>query len=109
MEAFRSTLEETVDAGLLVHVVDGSDADPLGQIDAVRTVLAEIGASDRPEQLVINKIDQADPDVLGWRRRTIEIPTALGPYTVDVRGPAPQIDAASDSVAAEVQPNRGAP
>ena len=64
VEAFRSTLEETVDADLLVHVVDGSDADPLGQIDAVRTVLAEIGASDRPEQLVINKIDQADPDVL---------------------------------------------
>ncbi|WP_341728403.1 GTPase HflX [Brooklawnia sp.] len=64
VEAFRSTLEETMDADLLLHVVDGSDADPIGQIDAVHRVLTEIGAADRPEQLVINKIDQADPDVL---------------------------------------------
>ncbi|MDI9627313.1 MAG: GTPase HflX [Acidobacteriota bacterium] len=64
VEAFRSTLEETVDADLLLHVVDGSDPDPQGQIAAVRQVLAEIGAVDRPEQLVINKADRADPDVL---------------------------------------------
>lgn len=64
VEAFRSTLEETVDADLLLHVVDGSDPDPQGQIAAVRQVLAEIGAADRPEQLVINKADRADPDVL---------------------------------------------
>ena len=64
VEAFRSTLEETVDADLLLHVVDGSDPDPQGQIAAVRQVLAEIGAADRAEQLVINKVDQADPDVL---------------------------------------------
>ena len=36
VEAFRSTLEEVVDADLLVHVVDGSDVNPLAQIDAVR-------------------------------------------------------------------------
>ena len=47
-----------------LHVVDGSDPDPQGQIAAVRQVLAEIGAADRAEQLVINKVDQADPDVL---------------------------------------------
>lgn len=64
VEAFRSTLEETVDADLLVHVVDGSDPDPEGQIDAVRKVLADIGAVQRPEQLVINKIDKADPTVI---------------------------------------------
>ena len=64
VEAFRSTLEETVDADLLLHVVDGSDPDPQGQIAAVRQVLAEIGAVDRPEQLVINNADRADPDVL---------------------------------------------
>lgn len=64
VEAFRSTLEETMDADLLLHVVDGSDADPQGQIAAVNQVLSEIGASDRAEQLVINKIDRADPDVL---------------------------------------------
>jgi GTP-binding protein HflX len=60
VEAFRSTLEEVADADLLLHVVDGSHADPLAQIQAVREVLAEIGASDVPEIIVINKGDLAD-------------------------------------------------
>lgn len=64
VEAFRSTLEESVLADLLLHVVDGSDPDPEGQIRAVRTVLGEIGASDVAEQLVINKIDRADAAAL---------------------------------------------
>ena len=64
VEAFRSTLEETMDADLLVHVVDASDADPLGQIAAVRAVLADIGAADRRELMVMNKTDLADPDTL---------------------------------------------
>lgn len=64
VEAFRSTLEESALADLLVHVVDGSDPDPAGQISAVRTVLAEIGAVEVPELLVINKIDAAGPDSL---------------------------------------------
>ncbi len=64
VEAFRSTLEESVEADLLIHVVDGSDPDPFGQVAAVREVLADIGAGDVPEQLVINKIDQADSGML---------------------------------------------
>lgn len=64
VEAFRSTLEESVEADLLVHVVDGSDPDPFGQVAAVREVLADIGASDVAEQLVINKIDLADEGML---------------------------------------------
>ncbi|WP_040160948.1 GTPase HflX [Nigerium massiliense] len=64
VEAFRSTLEESLEADLLVHVVDASDADPVGQINAVRAVLQEIGAQDIPEQLVFNKTDLADPDTL---------------------------------------------
>ena len=40
VEAFASTLEESAQADLLVHVVDGSDPDPVGQIDAVRAVWA---------------------------------------------------------------------
>ncbi len=64
VEAFRSTLEESTSADLLVHVVDGSDSDPFGQISAVRTVLSEIGAAGVPEQLVINKADIAASDVL---------------------------------------------
>lgn len=64
VEAFRSTLEESTAADLLLHVVDGSDPDPFGQIAAVRTVLAEIGAAGVAEQLVVNKIDAAVPDAL---------------------------------------------
>src|SRR5215207_2069687 len=70
IEAFASTLEESADSDLLLHVVDASDPDPAGQIQAVRTVLAEIGAGEVPEQLVINKADQASPDVLATLRTT---------------------------------------
>jgi GTPase len=64
VEAFRSTLEEAADADLLVHVVDASDADPDGQIDAVRTVLAEIEAGETPELIVFNKTDVTEPAVV---------------------------------------------
>ncbi|MDQ7993343.1 MAG: GTPase HflX, partial [Propionicimonas sp.] len=64
VEAFRSTLEESVQADLLLHVVDGSDADPFGQIAAVREVLSGIGAAGVAEQLVVNKVDLAEPDAL---------------------------------------------
>jgi GTP-binding protein HflX len=61
VDAFRSTLEEVAQADLVLHVVDGSDADPQAQMSAVREVLAEIGAADVPEIVVINKADTADP------------------------------------------------
>src|SRR6202453_1083502 len=61
VDAFRSTLEEATDADLVLHVVDGSDADPQAQLSAVRAVLKEIGADGVPELVVINKIDDADP------------------------------------------------
>ena len=64
VEAFRSTLEEVSDADLVLHVVDGAHPDPEGQIAAVREVFAEIGASDVPEIIVINKVDAADPLVV---------------------------------------------
>jgi GTPase len=68
VDAFRSTLEEVADADLILHVVDGSDADPRSQLVAVREVLAEIGAGDVPELVVINKADSADPiEVEGLR------------------------------------------
>lgn len=66
VEAFRSTLEEVVDADLLVHVVDGSDVNPTAQINAVRQVISEviadsgINSGDAPrELLVVNKVDAA--------------------------------------------------
>ncbi len=70
VEAFASTLEESVLADLLVHIVDGADADPGGQIRAVREVLADIGAAEVPELIVLNKADRADPTVLAALRAT---------------------------------------
>ena len=75
VEAFRSTLEEVLDADLLVHVVDGSDANPLAQIDAVREVIREVQAErdahPAPELLVVNKIDAAAGLTLAKLRRAL--------------------------------------
>ena len=69
IEAFRSTLEEVAEADLVVHIVDAADADPAAQINAVRTVLDDIGALGVPELLVFNKVDAADPEMLPRLRR----------------------------------------
>ena len=75
VEAFASTLEESTAADLLLHVLDGSDPDPLGQVRAVRTVLADIGAAQVPELMVVNKIDRAAPDQLTLLRS--QLPDAV--------------------------------
>jgi GTP-binding protein HflX len=64
IEAFRSTLEEVADADLILHIVDGSDADPEAQLLAVREVLADVDALSVREVVVINKADLADPLVI---------------------------------------------
>ncbi|OBB04175.1 GTPase HflX [Mycolicibacterium fortuitum] len=75
VEAFRSTLEEVVDADLLVHVVDGSDEHPLAQVNAVRQVVndvvAEYDIAPPPELLVVNKIDAATDLGLAALRRAL--------------------------------------
>jgi GTP-binding protein HflX len=58
--AFRATLEESVQADLLLHVVDASNLEHAEQIVQVNSVLAEIGAEHVPQLLVYNKID-AEP------------------------------------------------
>ena len=58
VEAFRSTLEEVARSTLIVHVADASSPELAQQIDAVREVLAEIGAGRVPEVLVLNKVDR---------------------------------------------------
>jgi GTP-binding protein HflX len=75
VEAFRSTLEEVVDADLLVHVVDGSDVNPLAQINAVRQVLNEVIADHEskpaPELLAVNKVDAAGGLAMAQLRRAL--------------------------------------
>ena len=60
IEAFKATLEETVHADLLLHVVDVASPQRDEQIAQVNAVLAEIGAADIPQIVVFNKIDAAD-------------------------------------------------
>ena len=77
VEGFAATLEETLSADLVLHVVDASAPDDEldRMIAAVEEVLGEIGAGELPVELVLNKIDEVDP--LGRRRLANRFPGAL--------------------------------
>jgi GTP-binding protein HflX len=77
VEGFAATLEETVDADLVLHVADASAPDERldDMIGAVDSVLAEIGAAEVPIELVLNKIDEVDP--LRRRRLANRFPGSL--------------------------------
>jgi GTPase len=77
VEGFAATLEETLVADLVLHVVDGSSPDDRLEemVAAVDAVLAEIGAGELPIEVVVNKIDAVDP--LGRRRLANRFPDAL--------------------------------
>src|ERR1700729_2052717 len=87
VEAFRSTLEEVVDAELLVHIVDGSDVNPLAQISAVRQVISEVFADHQsgpaPELIVVNKIDAAGDLALAKLRRALPGAVFVSAHTGD--------------------------
>jgi GTP-binding protein HflX len=57
IQAFRSTLMETVNADLLVHVVDASDPDIEEKIETVQRTLRDLGVEDKPAIMVLNKVD----------------------------------------------------
>ena len=65
--AFRATLEETIHADLLLHVVDAASPVRMEQIEQVNAVLTEIGADNIPQILVWNKIDEAGLEP-AWER-----------------------------------------
>jgi GTP-binding protein HflX len=77
VEGFAATLEETLVADVILHVVDGSASQQalVEQIAAVDEVLREIGANELPVELVVNKIDAVD--ALGRRRLANRHPDAL--------------------------------
>jgi GTP-binding protein HflX len=76
VEGFASTLEETLLADMVLHVVDASSSDDEQdrQVSAVNDVLHEIGAGELPIEIVLNKIDRVDP--LGRRRFANRFPAA---------------------------------
>jgi GTP-binding protein HflX len=86
VEGFAATLEETLLADLVLHVVDASEDDERleGTIAAVAGVLSEIGARELPVELVLNKIDLVDP--LRRRRLGNRFPEALALSAQDGEG-----------------------
>ena len=70
VEAFAATLEETLQADLILHVADASvpEDELVEMVAAVSEVLAEIGAAERPSLLALNKVDLLDAE----RRRELE-------------------------------------
>jgi GTPase len=76
IRAFRATLEEVVEAELLLHVVDASSPEAAGHTAHVLATLAEIGAAETPQILVLNKIDQVpgEPDAAALARRILQDP-----------------------------------
>ena len=62
IDAFQATLQEAVDADLLLHVVDASNSNFPEQMAEVKRVLHEIGASEVPQWLIFNKIDNLPPE-----------------------------------------------
>jgi GTP-binding protein HflX len=62
VEAFGATLEESVQADLLLHIVDAASTNRDEQIEQVNKVLAEIGANEVPQILVFNQIDRIGMD-----------------------------------------------
>jgi GTP-binding protein HflX len=71
VEAFKSTLEEVAAADLLLVVLDGTDPDPFGQLQAVREATGEVRQTQAAELIVVNKVDVADPDTLAAIRREL--------------------------------------
>jgi GTPase len=82
VEAFKSTLEESASADLLLHVVDASHPEAEAQIVAVHDVLDEIGGERAPEQLVLNKIDAADPATVDALARRVQVELGAEPVLV---------------------------
>ena len=91
VDAFAATLEETLRADLIVHVVDGSapEEEQVSMIAAVEDVLAEIGAAERPSVLAVNKVDLLDDDrrrELSFRHpRAVQVSAAAGEGLEELR------------------------
>jgi GTP-binding protein HflX len=68
--SFKSTLDEALEASLLLYVVDAADPNWETQLAVVREVLADIGAGAVPARVVMNKIDRLPDDALALLRRS---------------------------------------
>ena len=76
VDAFKATLEEVIEADLLLHVVDISSPQAEEQIEAVNVVLDELGVADKPMLMVFNKIDRVTAPGLA-KRFTGQYPNSI--------------------------------
>ena len=109
VEAFKATLEEVVQADLLLHVVDISHPQAEEQIQAVNAVLAEIGAGEKPTIMVFNKMDRlnghaAGTGTVGVLNRLLEKhPHAVSISADHGRGPAHPARGTRHAIAAQTR------
>ena len=87
VEAFKATLEEVVQADLLVHVADISHPQAAEQIEAVNTVLLEIGAGEKPVLMVFNKMDRLTAAPPAWLREKFPHAVCVSARTGDGLAP----------------------
>jgi GTP-binding protein HflX len=88
VDAFRATLEEVVEAKLLLHVVDASSPHAIVQTARVLEVLREIGAEQTPRILVLNKVDlfpERPPDVSALAKRILGLDTVAEAVAVSAQ------------------------
>ncbi len=64
IESFKSTLAETIEADLIMHVIDINDPQIEAKIEVVETILTQLGIGDTPEIYVFNKVDLINPTAL---------------------------------------------
>ena len=76
VDAFKATLEEVIEADLLLHIVDISSPQAEEQIEAVNVVLDELGVADKPMLMVFNKIDRVTAPGLA-KRLTEQYPNSI--------------------------------
>jgi GTP-binding protein HflX len=98
VEAFKSTLEQTIHADLLLHVIDASQPDPRDHVQAVDQVLMQIGAGDVPRILAMNKSDGIDADTR--RRLENQFPDAQFISALKSQGLEELLEAVADRLAA---------
>ena len=99
--AFRATLEEVKEADLLVHVIDGAAEDRERHIEAVRSVLLEVGADKVPMLEVFNKIDLVSRDEL--QRLSALHPQALFISALRARDRGRVIDAITSKLSMDAE------
>jgi GTP-binding protein HflX len=72
ISAFRSTLDETIDAELLLHVIDAGDEHIKEKINEVDAILSQLGVGATPRLHVLNKIDLVSKERLAELKQTFE-------------------------------------